>query len=442
MINSSNQNPLFDASLKGNIEVVKSLIENGADTNLEDHNKLTPLHVACFRGHKEIVEKLIENQADVNVKITEESPLHLASLKNHHEIVKLLLEKGADIEAKDKNGKTPLHYAMSANSKEAIEELNKRGANPDAKDEYGNLPLYYLDHLAQRNFSEERFINFLGGDLNSNIQNRYNQTPLHYAARNNSLDTLKFLLEKGDNIEAKDKFGATALFYAINNNRYEAVVLLLKNGADLQTSEEYKKIPSEINYIPNPDLKTLLDKTRQADLLLNISLRNVNIDLFKGAMALLESIGLMNRISNIKKDNLFLVIEGRGEASQKIEALKLLKQKGFDIYQQNSEGDNILSLALKKGNKDLIEQIFKQENGFDLERLSKDAKPKILSVVQKPESCFSCLSAGNILKITFVESRSQPSVKVKLSQEVSGTLQRVFEQGPLVTADIGHVMRS
>ncbi len=446
MINSSEQNSLHDACLKGHIDAVKLLIAKGADVNFEDHNKLTPLHIACFSDHKNIADLLIKNQANINIDITEkpivESPLHLASLKNHHEIVRLLLENGADIDAIDKNGKTPLNYAMSANSTETIEELIKRGANPDVKDEYGNLPSHYLEHLAQRNFSEERFINFLGGDLNSNIQNRYNQTPLHYSARNNSLDTLKFLLEKGDNVEAKDKFGATALFYAINNNRYEAVVLLLKNGADLQTSEEYKKIPSEINYIPNPDLKTLLDKTRQADLLLNISLRNVNIDLFKGAMVSLESIGLMNRISNIKKDNLFLMIEGGAEASQKIETLKLLKQNGFDIYQKNSKGDNILSLALKKGDGDLIEQIFKQENGLDLERLSKDAKPKILSVVQKPTSCFSCLSVGNILKITFSETRSPSSVKVKLSQEVSGTLQRAFEQGPLVTADIGHVMRS
>ena len=443
MINSSEQNSLHDACLKGDIEAVRSLIATGADVNLKDHNKLTPLHIACFIGSENIADLLIKNQANINIDITEkpivESPLHLASLKNHHEIVRLLLENGADIDAIDKNGKTPLNYAMSANSTETIEELIKRGANPDIKDEHGNLPSHYLDHLAQRNFSEERFINFLGGDLNSNIQNRYNQTPLHYAARNNSLDTLKFLLEKGDNIEAKDKFGATALFYAINNNRYEAVVLLLKNGADLQTSEEYKKIPSEINYIPNPDLKTLLDETRQADLLLNISLRYTNIDLFKRTMSSLNSIGLMDRISHIKKDNLFTMITGDAEASQKIETLKLLKQNGFDIYQKNSEGDNILSLALKKGDGDLIEQIFKQENGFDLERLSKDAKPKILSVVQKPASCFSCLSAGNILKITFSETRLPPPVIVKLSEEVSGTLQRAFEQGPLVTADIGHV---
>jgi hypothetical protein len=36
---------------------------------------------------------------------------------------------------------------------------------------------------------------------------------------------------------------------------------------------------------------------------------------------------------------------------------------------------------------------------------------------------------------------SPPSVKVKLSQEVSSTLQRAFEQAPSLTADIGHVMR-
>ena len=347
MINSSEQNSLHDACLKGNIEAVKFLIANRADVNAKDDNKLTPLHVACFRGYKDIVELLIENQANVNVSTKEspavESPLHLACLKNHHEIVKLLLEKGADIEGKDKDEKTPLHYAIWANSELIV----------------------------------------------------------------------KLLLENGAHIESEyNKDGMTSLGLAIWAN-----------------SALY--------------LKKLLDETRQADFDLDSSFHLEDIDLLNAGIRVLNSKGLMNRMNHLKKGNyLFLMIEGGAEASHKIEALKTLKQKGFDIYQKNSEGDNMLSLALKKGDGDLIEQIFKQENGFDLERLSKDAKPKILSVVQKPESCFSCLSAGNILKITFVESRSQPSVKVKLSQEVSGTLQRVFEQGPLVTADIGHVMRS
>jgi ankyrin repeat protein len=339
MINSSEENSLHAACLKGDIEAVKSSIAKREDVNAKDHNKLTPLHVACFRGYKDIVELLIENQANVNVSTTEspavESPLHLACLKNHLEIVKLLLENGADIDAQDKNKQTPLHYAIWANSELIV----------------------------------------------------------------------KLLLENGAYIDAQDKNKQTPLDYAIWAN-----------------SELY--------------LKKLLDETRQADFDLDSSFRLENIDLLNAGIEVLNSNGLMNRIKHLEK-----VIEGDAKASHKIETLKLLKQKGFDIYQKNSEGDNMLSLALKKGDGDLIEQIFKQENGFDLEKLSIDAKQKILSIDRKPASCFSCLSAGNILKITFSETRSPPSVEVKLSQEVSSDLKRAFEQAPSVTADIGHVMR-
>ena len=440
MINSSNQNPLHDASLKGNIEAVESLIEKGADINAKDHNKLTALHFACFGGHKDIVEKLIENKADVNVELSEESPLHLASLKNHHEIVKLLLEKGGDIEAKDKNGRTPLHYAMSANSTEAIDELLKSGANCNAPDTYSNLPSAYLDYSNQRDYSEEKFINFLDGDLNPDIRNNYQQTPLHYAARNNSLDTLNFLLEKGVDIDAKDKFGATALFYAIKNNHYKAVVLLLENGADLQTLEEYKIIPSEIFYTINPDLIRLLGETQKADLYLKNSLKNTNINFIKGAFEILESMELGNRMGHFKNGNfLFLMIEGSGEASQKIEALKLLALKGFDIYKTNANGDNLLSLALKKGDKELVEEIFKEENGFDLTKLLGSAITKIMTIEQ-PKSCFSCLSAGNIFTICFMETNKEnktPSVKIKLEKETSEKLITALENRGSASASLG-----
>ena len=56
-----NDAPLHTASLKGNVSIVKMLIEAGADVDrccggiIDD----TPLHNACARGHKEVVDYLI-----------------------------------------------------------------------------------------------------------------------------------------------------------------------------------------------------------------------------------------------------------------------------------------------------------------------------------------------------------------------------------------------
>jgi ankyrin repeat protein len=56
--------------------------------------------LAAGEGHLEIVKLLLEHGADVNAKTAYETALHLAAEKGHLEIVKFLLEHGADVNAK------------------------------------------------------------------------------------------------------------------------------------------------------------------------------------------------------------------------------------------------------------------------------------------------------------------------------------------------------
>jgi len=81
----------------GHLEVVKLLLEHGADPNVKNRDGKTPLHNAASEGHLEVVKLLLERGADPNVKDDDgNTPLHNAAWRGHLEVVKLLLEHGAD----------------------------------------------------------------------------------------------------------------------------------------------------------------------------------------------------------------------------------------------------------------------------------------------------------------------------------------------------------
>ena len=94
------QNPNEDfiaAARKGDLETIKSLLAKGIDVNTKTNYGATALSYACDRGHIEIVRVLLENGADPNAKDTfyGATPIIWAAQRGHVDVVAVLLEKGA-----------------------------------------------------------------------------------------------------------------------------------------------------------------------------------------------------------------------------------------------------------------------------------------------------------------------------------------------------------
>jgi hypothetical protein len=113
------ESPLMLASLRGHVDMVRKLIERGADVN---KTGWAPLHYAATNGHSEIIRLLLENHAYIDAESPNgTTPLMMAAHYGTAEAVKLLLAEGADPTLRNQLGMTAIDFAYKANRREAAE---------------------------------------------------------------------------------------------------------------------------------------------------------------------------------------------------------------------------------------------------------------------------------------------------------------------------------
>jgi ankyrin repeat protein len=102
------------ASYFGQFEVARYLVLKGANVNLPSNNgyNVFPIHSAAAGNYTDIVRMLVENGAQVNVKQQAGvTPLHSAAQNGNLELLILLLENGAEVNSRMEGGKLPADLA-------------------------------------------------------------------------------------------------------------------------------------------------------------------------------------------------------------------------------------------------------------------------------------------------------------------------------------------
>lgn len=116
-------NNFFTSISDDDIEEAKKGIENGIDVNVRfsfgmsaKHEK-TPLFYSLEFGNEELIKYILEKGADVNSinGETKDTPLHEIS-SGFLSICKILVKKGADVNAKNTLDQTPLHLVFPRKS--------------------------------------------------------------------------------------------------------------------------------------------------------------------------------------------------------------------------------------------------------------------------------------------------------------------------------------
>ena len=106
---------LIDAVKNDNVEVegVKELLANSAtDVNMEDSDKRTALYLAVVRGRADVVKVLLEHGANPNLADKYgRTALHAAAREGYVNMVSELLKHGANPKKKDEDNKTAYDIA-------------------------------------------------------------------------------------------------------------------------------------------------------------------------------------------------------------------------------------------------------------------------------------------------------------------------------------------
>ncbi|CAN0396846.1 unnamed protein product, partial [Ectocarpus sp. 12 AP-2014] len=129
VIDNLGYTPLYLAVLHGRVAAVLALLHAGADISLRcGISKRSVLHVAAEEEHVDIMRAVVERGANVEALDDDHNtPLHLAAFFNRVEAIDLLLEAGANIEARDESDSTPLHCAVLECHLETMSALLKHG---------------------------------------------------------------------------------------------------------------------------------------------------------------------------------------------------------------------------------------------------------------------------------------------------------------------------
>jgi len=248
--------PLLAALNKEHPNIALLLLERGADPESRGRQLQTALYAASFRGYTEVVRSLIDHGADLNAVCDDTdnrrhvrwTPLHVALEKGRLEIARLLLEHGADVNYQDNDGKNLLHVALRHPSIEITRLLLDLGANPNAFDTCGETPLHEASSRGQITV----VVLLLKNGAHVDVRNKLGLTPLHKAAKGGRLEIVQLLLDHGANVNAQREDRWTALHVAAYNGRFQVVEVLVKHAADTHVRTNKGKTPfqlaSEQNY--------------------------------------------------------------------------------------------------------------------------------------------------------------------------------------------------
>jgi ankyrin repeat protein len=334
--------PLMVAALHGSPEMVKLLLDHGADPRAVDKRGASALLFAVGDARK--VGLLLAQGADVNARTsTGNTPLiAAAAYTDNLEVIKLLLDKGADLQSVNSNNVSALGAAVYASDAKSVKFFLDQGCKPkQIHSLFGAAENSLLMIAAQ--MADAQIVGMLleqGAEVNASDSN-FAGHALNHALLSQKPDVARRLIEAGADLKLCSPIGKTPpIVLAIYSESGDASIarLMMKHGADLSAANQAGE--SALTWARRrafPELVELLTSAGTpdpADPRPNSPNREVPSDadaralLIRGAVT--RSVALMQRSSDVFLENRRTCVSCHHQNLQAV-ALGWARDRGFAV---------------------------------------------------------------------------------------------------------------
>ncbi|MDR0223150.1 MAG: ankyrin repeat domain-containing protein [Oscillospiraceae bacterium] len=209
---------LITASEKGDIEAVKSLLDDGAYIHAQDDKGRCAVVAAAYNNRLEVVDLLINAGADVNMKDdTLQSAYLISTSEGYTELLKKTVKAGADVHGTDSYNGTGLIRAADRGHVEIVKELLKT-----------NIRVNHINKIGWTALLEAIILGD-GGVRHTKV--------------------VRLLADSGADVNLPDKDGVTPLAHAENRNFTDIVGILKNAGAENQPQNRRDTVSEEVRHL-------------------------------------------------------------------------------------------------------------------------------------------------------------------------------------------------
>ena len=329
-------------------KVKKYLRIHKPDLKLADANGYTLITYAAANKDAEMVETVLDAGAQVNVEAKDGvTPLMMAILNHNAEAVKLLLDAGADANFVNSNGWSPLAFAVSnAENAEIVKLLLKRRADVKFKLQ-GKIGLVNL--ALQTKAPQEVLEALIAAGANVQEVDKEGNTLLAKAVMLNSApEVIKLLAKNGSDVNQANLQEMTPLVMALYQSCGEKMVqALIDAGADL-------------NHNPKEILKNAVTRNKDPQVLDILAKANMKLRLDDDDFSLIaETVQIPNQEKMLTKvlkyDDIVNRKNSKGQTpvfaamipGQSLEVLNMLNKNGANFDVKDNNGQTVLMFAVK-----------------------------------------------------------------------------------------------